>query len=209
MFEFNRNKEFFENLLNVKLDITKPYISLKLKKLNFYLPKKYAILFIGAGKNYRKWSIEKFAKIGEYLKERYEYEIVLCGGQSDADDALKFNFFFSGNYVDLVGKTSLIELLHVISKGDLMIANETSAPHIAVALNMKSVVVISNGNHYRRFTPYPNEVSENYHVILHPKIGDNLDYYKKLSNSYGFESDLDINEINLESVKGTLDGFLI
>ena len=27
MFEFNRNKEFFENLLNVKLDIVKPNIS--------------------------------------------------------------------------------------------------------------------------------------------------------------------------------------
>ena len=39
MFEFNRNKEFFQNLLNTKIDILKPTISLKDKKSKFMLPK--------------------------------------------------------------------------------------------------------------------------------------------------------------------------
>ena len=200
MFEFNRNKEFFENLLAVPLEIYKPHISLKPKKLEFELPEKYAIIFIGASDNFRKWNIKSFAKIGKYLKERYRYEIVLCGALSDSREALKFGEYFKGEYVDLVGNTSLVDLLHVIYNGNLMIANETSAPHFAVALEMTNVFVISNGNHYGRFTPYPKEVSENYHVIYHPKIEKDLDDYKKLSNNYGFGSDLDIHEVSIASV---------
>jgi ADP-heptose:LPS heptosyltransferase len=204
MFEFSRNKEFFENLLHVRLDIHKPHIDLKQKNLSFQLPQRYVILFIGASSDFRKWSVEGFAKVGMWLKEKYGYEIVLCGANSDKDDALKFSKYFDGDYVDLVGKTSLVELLYVIYNGNLMIANETSAPHAAVALEMTNVFVISNGNHYGRFTPYPKNVSENYHVIYHPKIETDLDDYKKLSNSYGYGSELDIYEISVESVKAKI-----
>ena len=208
MFEFDRNKEFFENFLHVKLNIVKAHINLKEKKLSYELPKKYAILFIGASTSYRKWSIEGFAKVGEYLKEKHDYDIVLCGASSDADDALKFRKYFSGKYIDLVGKTSLIELLYVIHKGNLMIANETSAPHLAIALEMTNVFVISNGNHYGRFTPYPQEVSENYHVIYHPEIEKDLEDYAKLSNSYGYGSKLNINEISVKSVENKIKEIL-
>ncbi len=205
MFEFDRNKEFFENLLSIKLDIKKPHIDLKPKKLPFELPEKYAILFIGASASFRKWNIEGFAKIGEYLKNQFGYEIVLCGAPSDKDDALRFKECFDGSYIDLVGKTSLIELLHVIYNGNLMIANETSAPHFAVSLEMTNIFVISNGNHYGRFTPYPKDMAPNYHVIYHPVIEKDLDDYERLSNSYGYGSNLDINEISFESVKRKID----
>ena len=196
MFEFSRNKEFFENLLEIKVNIKKPTILLKEKKLSFELPQKYAILFIGASSSFRKWNIERFARVGEYLKEKHGYEIVLCGAPSDSEDATKFKNNFMGEYIDLVGKTSLVDLLYVIYNGNIIIANETSAPHFAVALEMTNIFVIYNGNHYGRFTPYPKDVSENYHVIYHPKIEKDLDDYEKLSNSYGFGSSLDINEIS-------------
>jgi len=201
MFEFSRNKEFFENILDVKLNIIKPTIETQNKKLSFELPNNYAILFIGASASYRKWNIKNFVKIAEYLKESYGYNIVLCGGPTDKNEAIEFKRYFYGEHLDLVGKTSLVELLTIIYNGSLMLSNETSAPHFAVALEMTKNFVISNGNHYGRFTPYPKEVSENYYVIYHPKIEQDLDDYKKLSNKYGYGSDLDINEITLESVK--------
>lgn len=208
MFEFDRNKEFFENLLHVRLDIKKPHIDLKPKKLPFELSEKYAILFIGASASFRKWNIEGFAKIGNYLKNEFGYEIVLCGAPSDGEDALKFKEYFDGSYIDLVGKTSLIELLHVIYNGNLMIANETSAPHFAVSLEMTNTFVIYNGNHYGRFTPYPKDMAPNYHVIYHPVIEKDLDDYERLSNSYGYGSDLDINEISVETVKNKIEKVL-
>ncbi|MFA5216263.1 glycosyltransferase family 9 protein [Sulfuricurvum sp.] len=200
LFEFYRNKEFFENLLQIKLDISKSTIKLKEKNLTFELPQKYAILFIGASSDFRKWSIERFAKAAKYLKEKYNYEIVLCGATTDKIDAAKFKKYFDGECVDLVGKTSLVELLYVIHNGNLIIANETSAPHAAIALGDIKTFVISNGNHYGRFTPYPKEIAPNYYAVYHPLIEQDLGNYQKLSNSYGFGSDLDINEISVESV---------
>ena len=110
-----------------------------------------------------------------------------------------------GEYIDLVGKTSLVDLLHIIDNGNLLISNETSAPHFAIALEMINIFTIYNGNHYGRFIPYPKEASENYYVIYHPEIEKDLDNYEKISNKYGFRSGLDINEISVESIKSKID----
>ena len=208
MFEFYRNKFFFECLLGTKLDITKPNISVTKKNVKFNLFKKYAILFIGASDKYRKWSIEKFAKIGNYLFNEYGYDIVVCGSPKESKEAKELENQLDGNILNLVGKTSLVELLIIISKGDLILSNETSAPHIAVALNLKNIFVIYNGKHFGRFTPYPKEISKNYHAIYHPYIERNLDDYKKMSNRNGFISELDIDEISLEMVKAKMNSSL-
>ena len=208
LFEFNRNREFFEILLKKKIDIKKPTIRLDQKKLDFNLPKKYVVLFIGASAIFRKWNIKGFAKVGQYLKDNYGYDIVLCGASSDKEESNEFKKYFKDEYIDLVGKTSLRDLLYVISSGNLMISNETSAPHFAVSLEMTNVFVIYNGNHYGRFTPYPKEISRNYHVVYHPQIEKDLDGYKKLSNSYGAGSKLDINNISVENVIIKIDEVL-
>ena len=209
MFEFYRNKEFFENLLETKIKIKKPHINIKPKELLFELPKKYAILFIGGSSMVRKWSMGNFAKVGKYIKSKYGYEVVLCGGKEDTDDAKEFEKHFGIDFIDLTGKTSLIDLLYVIYNGNLIIANETSAPHIAVLLETTDVFVVYNGNHFGRFVPYPKEICENYHVIYHPDIEKNLEDYRKLSNSYGYGSKLDINEITAESVIKNMVKFLL
>lgn len=200
IFEFYRNREFFENFLDIKIEIKQPTIRLKPNNLLFELPEKYAILFIGASSKFRKWNMEKFAEVGKYLKLTYGYKIVLCGATSDNRNAITFKESFGDDFINLVGKTSLLELLYVIYNGNLMIANETSAPHFAVALGIQNIFVIYNGNYYGRFTPYPKEMAPNYHVIYHPKIEKDLDHYQKLSNSYGFAGDLNISEISVKSV---------
>ncbi len=200
MFEFKRNKEFFEAFFAKNLELSKPEIHLGNKKLSFNLPNYYAVLFIGASSPVRKWGIDKFAAIANHLKEIYNYDIVLCGGPTDIAEAKEFARYFQSDYLDLVGKTTLIDFLYVIYNGNIMVSNETSAPHLAVSLEMTNIFVIYNGNHYGRFTPYPADITRCYHVIYHPAIEKNLDDYKKLSNTYGFGSKLDINEISIENV---------
>jgi ADP-heptose:LPS heptosyltransferase len=208
MFEFDRNKEFFENILETKLDIKKTYINLGNKLLDFKLPQKYALLFIGAGVSSRKWNIEKFANIAKHLKDIYSYEIVLCGGPKEFDDAEEFASYFNNYYIDLVGKTSLVELLYVIYSSNIMISNETSAPHFGVALETKNIFVISNGNHFKRFTPYPEEIYKNYYVIFHPEIENNINDKYNLCQKYAISSDLDINHITDTMVIKKLDKVL-
>jgi ADP-heptose:LPS heptosyltransferase len=202
MFEFYRNKEFFEKLMGKKLDIAKPYIKLPTNyTFNLELPQSnYAVLFIGASANFRKWSIENFGEVAKWIKCNLGYEIVLCGGKEDIESAKIFEQVYNDTYFNLVGKTSLIDLLFVIKNSKMIISNETFFPHMAVALNSKNIFVIYNGNHFGRFIPYPREITENYFPIYHPEIEKNFEHYEKLSNMYGYRSQLDINEITPQLV---------
>lgn len=208
VFEFNRNKEFFEYLLKKKLYINKPNIILNNKMILHNIADDYCILFIGASHESRKWNIEKFAIIAQYLQKRYNQKIVLCGATEDLNNAIKFKEYFSGDYIDLVGKTSLLELLYLIKGTSLLITNETSCHHMAVALNVRKIIVIYNGSHYGRFIPYPIGTIANYSVVSHPDITKDLLKYKTISNKYGYKSTLIIDEITTSSVIKAIDEVL-
>ena len=200
-FEFFRNKEFFENLLGEKLDIIKPFIPLQNKILHFDLPENYAILFIGAKARKRKWDVRNFVEIAKFLKTGYGYEIVLCGGPADKDDAMRFSEFSDFKYIDLVGKTSLIDFFYVVARSSIMVSNETVAPHIAVAFGVRHIFVVSNGNHFGRFTPYPEQIHSGYYPVYHPEIEKNRNDFELLCKLYGNGSDLNINDIAVQMLK--------
>lgn len=205
IFEFYRNKEFFQNFLDYKLNITKPNIHLKNSKTKFNLPKKYVVFFIGGSQNYKKWSIKKFAKVGKFLKKNFKCEPVLCGDSSDLEQVNQFKKIYDGKVFNLVGKASLIDFLKIIKNAFLILSNESSAPHFAVALNVKCVFVLYSGKYLGRFCPYPKKIFKNYIPIYHSYIEKNFQYYKKLSNNYKFNSIRDINDISFEKVEQTLN----
>lgn len=200
MFEFNRNLEFFEGFLECKLSLTKPFL-MPVKHLHsFELPKKYAVIFIGASSKIKKWNIKNFVEVGHYLKTCHGFEIVLCGGPGDISDSLKFESNFKGHVFNLVGKTTLIDLIEIISSAQILVSNETSAPHFAVALDATEVFVVYNGNHLSRFTPYPEKMTNKYHVVYHPEIENNLQAYQQLSNNFGYGSKLNIDDISADAL---------
>jgi ADP-heptose:LPS heptosyltransferase len=204
-FEFYRNKEFFEKFLNEELAINEPFIKRESKLKSFDLPLEYIVLFIGASARFRKWDIKKFVKIGQTIEKRNGYKIVLAGGPSDISDALEFEGYYCDEFINLVGKTSLVELLDVLDSSKMIVSNETSAPHFAYALGVKRIIVISNGNHYGRFTPYPKEMTNRYHVLYPPQIEMHLDDEAYLIRNYSEGSSLDINTITVESVLEKID----
>jgi ADP-heptose:LPS heptosyltransferase len=204
-FEFYRNKEFFENFLNIKINIIKPSISFHCKKLKIQLPKKYAVLFIGGSENFKKWSIENFIRVANYLNNQYNYEIVLCGSPEDVVRANELQKHCNGNILNLTGKTSLVELLIIIYNSDLIFSNETFAPHFAVALDTKYIFVIHSGKYISRFCPYPKKISKNYCALYHPYISRNLLKQKLLEINDKLKIDLDINDISFDNVKNKID----
>jgi ADP-heptose:LPS heptosyltransferase len=205
MFEFYRNKEFFQNFLKENLAIKKTSINRENIGSSIVLPQKYAVLFLGASANFRKWSVANFVETTKFIQREYKLDIVLCGDNADKDAASEFESLFSSEVLNLVGKTSLLDVFHIINNTELLIANETSAPHIAVALETVNMLVVSNGNHFGRFTPYPKEISDNYNVIYHPDIENNLSDYKKIINQYGYGSQLNINDIDIKDVLKKID----
>lgn len=199
LFEFYRNKEFFEKQLDKKILLKKTEIIPPQNSSNLILPPSYAVLFLGSSNKYRKWPVKNFAQIAKYVKFELGLEIVICGGPNDLNNAKEFNIEYKDDYLDFVGKTTLLELVIILSRAGLLVSNETSAPHFAVAMNIPTVVIY-NGNHFGRFTPYPSGMTNKYRVVCHPSIEQNPEAYKFLSNEYGYSSTLNVNEIEVQSV---------
>lgn len=204
MFEFYRNLEFFQNLFSTKLDT--PYIleltNPKARIQEYGLPENYATFFIGASSPYRKWPNEHFITLGTYLAS-LGLEIVICGGKEDKKNGQLITKALEDKKIkahNLCGKTTLSGLAAIVYNGNHLISNETSCVHIAKAVRHDKVFVVYNGNHFRRFTPYPKSIGGEYHGIYHPIIMANPDAYGVISNFLQLPSKLDIRAITPQSV---------
>lgn len=207
IFEFYRNKEFFENLTDEKIKITKPEIDINKKEINNFVSEKYAILFPGAGHKKRMWSIENFIEIAKYIYKKFNLQIVIAGSKSDSKIAMKLMFGANcGGTLCLTGGTTLLELVKLISEAKILITNETGAAHIAAAVNCPFVCV-SNGNHYGRFNPYPEEIYSNC-VYVYPEEIRNESNKNLLLEKFRYGSDLDINTISSKLVIQAIENLL-
>ncbi len=205
MFEFSRNKEFIQNLLGTAIDMAKPYVAVRPGKTEHFSGSAPVVLFPGAGKEFRRWSAKNFAEIADYLDGKYKGPILIAGGSNDRPLAERIiSLAKSKRLKDVTGQFSLSDLLDVLSKSSLLISNETGAVHLAVLAGIK-VLCISNGNHFGRFNPYPEEISDKVLYIYPKPIMDKLPDFDCLKEQYRFASPLNINDIGVQDVKMMID----
>lgn len=151
-FEFERSKYFFETVLSEKLSINGPSIPYE-KAAGDYL-----VIFPGAGKLTRTWDPQKFIGLIKLIRQHSAKAIYLAGSCAETGTAAYITENLpSGNVINLVGKTALPELVRLIGNAASVIANETSALHIAAATQTRSVCVLGGG-HFGRFAPYPQHI---------------------------------------------------
>ena len=207
LFEFERNRRFFESLLDVRINITKPFFNWD-STINEHT-EKYIVIFPGAKDDFRRWSKDNFTGIITYLINNYNYKIIICGAKGERSLTKyisdKVN---SVRLLDFAGEITLNKLIEMIGNAELLISNETVAPHIAVAVNCQ-FICISNGNHYGRFHPYPEEIFNGGYYVYPPQIMKHINNPEKLSELYRFQSNLDINLIKpndvIRQIPGALD----
>lgn len=217
VFEFDRNKIFFEQFLNRKIELNYPSLLDKVNGEDNLIQKKQnqICLFIGASELYKTWNFENFANlILELNSINNQLEFILIGGKNEQILAEKiidlinknnnvndFENQSESNIIDLTGKTNLIELTQLIAESNLLITNETVASHLGAATQTKTIC-IANGRHIGRFSPYPNHYDLPISYIFPPKIEEELSQndkeivYDKYCNSMG----MDINEISVKRV---------
>jgi ADP-heptose:LPS heptosyltransferase len=198
-FEFLRNKNFFEQLLDEQLSISKPFLRIT-QSSSFDIPKPYVVMCPDAQLYKRRWDINNFLILSEHLYKQYQLISVYTGGKPiDRENIELKNHQF---IIDLTGKTTLTETVELISAASLVVANDTGVSHIGVALD-KPVVVISNGNHYGRFTYLP-EVYDKISYVFPPKFYKYNFTSEQLVQNYKYGSFLNINTITIEQVLKTV-----
>lgn len=205
-FEFIRNKEFFEQIINEKIFINKPTIS-KESIIDFAPTKDdYVVIFPGASSAERRWNNDNYIRVIRFILNRFSYKILIAwwNGEIISGEAIS-SAINSERIINLTWRTSLMELTSIISNSKLLISNETSAVHIGVAVWAK-IICVSNWNTFVRFNPYPSEIYSDI-VTIYPRLitdrilkGD-LDW---LLSELKYFSDININLIDIEEIENAL-----
>ncbi|MFH1001054.1 MAG: glycosyltransferase family 9 protein [Bacteroidota bacterium] len=157
------NNIFINKLLHLKSDPgladlsfveNEPLFADLQKKHN--LPDKYFLFFPYTGEKFKNWQISNFKQLAERLDGT---QILFCGKEKK-HTTLKCN-----NVIDLVNKTSLIELCVLISKSHLAVTGDSCAAHIAAAMRIPSVCILGGG-HFGRFLPYNLDKSKYRNLLI-------------------------------------------
>ena len=113
-------------------------------------------LGINAGASYgtaKRWDADRFAEVAVALSK--EYEIMILGAPNEKNIATIIeNILIQNNiknYQNLVGKTSLKELLSTIACLDLFITNDSGPMHIAGAFSIPTVAIFGPTKHEQTY----------------------------------------------------------
>lgn len=199
-FEFLRTKYFIEHILQEPVCIQKPSLTLSSQSQGVKEP--YCVLCPGGQFPMRKWALRNYLHLALFIYERFSLKSILIGDAGDLPSEADQHLLSKMNYciTNLIAKTSLLETLEIIAQALFVVTNDTSISHIAVSLN-KPTIVVSNANHYGRFTEYPAEIYNAIEYIYPPQFYADTFNFKQRVNLYAHGSPLDINTISLETVQ--------
>ncbi|MBI3991301.1 MAG: glycosyltransferase family 9 protein [Candidatus Omnitrophica bacterium] len=103
--------------------------------------------------NTKRWQLEKFAKVADYLAGKYNVQIIIIGAGEDVEYNSRVKSFMRSEFLDLTGKTNLKQLTALFEKIDLLITNDSGPMHLAAALG-RPVLAIFGPTDPVRTGPY-------------------------------------------------------
>jgi len=111
---------------------------------NSVAPRSFTILNVGSSTAWKNWPVDRFAEAASVLRDR-NITAVLAGSSRERPLGEQFQKLYNGKCVNLIGETSIEELIELVRESALVLTNDTSTAHIAVALKKPSVCVIGTG----------------------------------------------------------------
>jgi len=119
----------------------------------------------GGDRANRRWSIERYAAVGNKIGATLNARILIFGGPGEEQIAGSIQNKMTSEVVNLAGKLSINDLAYVISRLDLLITNDSGPMHIAAATHTP-VVAIFGPEDPVLMRPYTSE--DLYRVIYNP-----------------------------------------
>jgi len=102
----------------------------------------YAILAIGANWANKRWTLENFAKLSDWLYNQSIVPIMIGGGAVDEQRTSEIESIIEIPPINLVGKTNLMQLTHVIKNAKFVIGGDTGPVHLAAGLKVPTVMLM-------------------------------------------------------------------
>ncbi|WP_076417469.1 glycosyltransferase family 9 protein [Colwellia sp. UCD-KL20] len=116
--------------------------------------KPVAVISPAASKAERNWHVTGYAQTAEYLQQ-VGFRVVICGGPTAMEKQLAEDICKQSNasITNLVGKTSLKQLLAVLKLAHITIAPDTGPAHMSVTVGTPVIGLYAHSNP-RRTGPY-------------------------------------------------------
>jgi len=123
---------------------------------------------------YRNWTVEGYAAVADYALETYGLPTVLTGGLTSVEHEYgrKITQLCKHKPVNLIGETSLKQLLAILERARVVIAPDSGPAHMAVAVNTPVIGLYATTNPDRaRPYLYPELVVNRYPEAVYEKHG--------------------------------------
>jgi ADP-heptose:LPS heptosyltransferase len=88
----------------------------------------------------KQWSVDKFKELAVRLENELGNKVIIIGGKEEADKSQKY---FS-DFIDLTGKTTLVELAALLKKCKLLISGDSGPVHLASCVGTPVVAIFRN-----------------------------------------------------------------
>jgi ADP-heptose:LPS heptosyltransferase len=207
-FEVCRTKEFFEKILHEMMPTSRSHFDTRFLPSRKDIHEPYAVICPGGSAHSHQWNIVNFLKVAEYIFSAYHMTSVFVGAASEQLEQKVLNEIEQLSYIkNLIGKTTLLELVSIVQTAALAVSNETSIVHMSVAAE-KPVVVISNGDRYGRFTEYPISIYDKIQYVYAPGVIEAASTFDDRVKYFSAGSNLDINLVTVLKVNQRIDKLL-
>ena len=114
----------------------------------------YYIINLGASEIPKRWPVQRFVEVAEKIWGIEKKICVLVGAESEIELGEAFLKCYSGKCINMIGKTSLEELISIIFYADFVLTNDTSTVHFCAACSVKCFCIVY-GAFWGRLTYYP------------------------------------------------------
>jgi len=156
-------------------------------------------------RNFRNWSVENYAALVDYLHTEYNANIILTGGPTEIEREYGAGIAAAASrpVANLIGETTLKQLLAVIDAAHVVVCPDSGPAHMATTVGTPVVGLYATSNRHRT-GPYFSQhlVADRYPDAIRQEFGkqvDDVDWGQRVRNPDA------MNLITLADVKAKID----
>ena len=113
-----------------------------LKHAGVHLENPFAVLAIGANWPNKRWSEENFAKLSDWIYEKNIVPVMIGAGDVDEQRAAEIEKLMEIPPINLVGRTNLMQLTHIVKNSKFVVGGDTGTVHLAAGLKIPTVMLM-------------------------------------------------------------------
>lgn len=95
----------------------------------------------------KRWYPERFASVADALREQYGLRVILLGGPGEAEIGADIEAGMHSAPLNMIGKTSVRQMMALLSRVELVITNDSGPMHVAAAFDRPIVALFGPTDH--------------------------------------------------------------